>query len=80
MAWTTVMQGARESPLRFYFVRQDGAWKWDMLGTIQLMDPVFRQLAETSRLTPEELLLRVVEIANQRPLPPTAWDPPLRRP
>jgi hypothetical protein len=80
MAGAAVMQGGRPSPLRFAFVRRDGAWKWDMLGVIQWMDPIFRELADANGLTPEELLLRVVETANKRPLPPTVWDPPLRRP
>lgn len=75
-----VLQEGRPSPLQLQFVRQDGAWKWDMLGVIQVMDPLFRQLAQAGGATPEALLVQVVEEANERRLPPTVWDPPLQRP
>jgi hypothetical protein len=74
-----VLQEGRPSPLNLHFVRQDGAWRWDMLGVIQLMDPLFRQLAEAGGATPEALLLQVVEGVAKRPLPPTVWDPPLQK-
>lgn len=74
-----VLQEGRPSPLHLHFVRQDGAWKWDMLGVIQLMDPLFRQLAEGAGATPEALLLQVVEGVAKRRLPPTVWDPPLEK-
>jgi hypothetical protein len=74
-----VLQEGRPSPLHLHFVRQDGAWRWDMLGVIQLMDPLFRQLAEAGGATPEALLLQVVEGVAKRRLPPTVWDPPLEK-
>lgn len=80
LASAPVLEDKRPSPLHLQFVRQDGAWRWDMLGVIQLMDPLFRQLAEAGGATPEALLLRVVEGVAKRRLPPTVWDAPLQRP
>jgi hypothetical protein len=79
MATAVAMQDGRDSRMRFAFVRQDSAWKWDMLGIVQLMDPVIRQLAEENGLTPEALMVRMVEEVTKRTISPTLWDPPAGR-
>jgi hypothetical protein len=80
MANVTINQGGRPSPLDYSFVRQEGAWKWDMLGVIQWMDPAFRMLADRNGLTPEALLVRVVEATNKGTVSPAIWDPPFAAP
>lgn len=80
MAFAEMLAGGRRSPVTLHFVRQDGAWKWDMLGVIQWMDAALRAAAEGAGVTPEELLVRAVEQVTDRPVPPTVWAPPFPRP
>jgi hypothetical protein len=80
MAFAEMLIGGRRSPIGLHFVRQEGAWKWDMLGVIQGMDTALRSVAERAGITPEALLLRSAERVAGRRVPPTIWDPPFPRP
>jgi hypothetical protein len=80
MAFAEVLIGGQRSPIELHFVRQEGAWKWDMLGVIQWMDTALRSVAESAGVTPEALLLRLTERVAGRRAAPTLWDPPFPRP
>jgi hypothetical protein len=80
MASAELLVGGRRSPVVLHFVRQEGAWKWDMLGIVQWMDTALRSVAESAGVTPEELLLQLTERVAGRRVPPNIWNPPFPRP
>lgn len=80
MAFAEMLVGGQRSPVDLHFVRQDGAWKWDMLGVLQWMDTALRSVAESAGVRPEELLLRAAERVTGQRVPRTIWNPPFPRP
>lgn len=80
MAFAEMLVGGQRSPITLHFVRQDGAWRWDMLGVVQWTDIALRSVAESAGVTPEELLVSAAERVTGRQVAPTIWDPPFPRP
>lgn len=55
-----VIDRGKKAPFGLRFVREDGAWKFDMIPVIELADVVFLSLAQEKNLTPEQLLEQVL--------------------
>ncbi|HST61718.1 MAG TPA: hypothetical protein VLK84_23665 [Longimicrobium sp.] len=75
--FTTV--NGRRSAVDLHFVRRGGAWKWDMLGVIQSMDPALRAVARTTGREPEALILQAAQVVTRRAAGPEIWNPPFPR-
>ena len=64
----------RDGPLNVQMVREEGAWRWDMM-------PILRganaQLAEgkPSRMTEDEFLFFILQTTNERAPTPAIWQP-----
>jgi hypothetical protein len=54
------------------FVREDGAWRWDMLAVIQAAGA---SLAPEPGMTEDEFVIAVLEGSSGRKVPPTIWQP-----
>lgn len=69
-----VVQG-QPSEAKFYFVNEEGAWKLDLLPTIQASGKAMSMLAKQHNRQEDEWLFQLVGLVTQRQLTDAAWEP-----
>jgi hypothetical protein len=57
-----------------YFLREDGAWRWDMMPTIRAASAALVPDPD-SGVTEDEFMLFIVKHSNGRDPSPTIWQP-----
>ena len=69
-----VVQG-QPSEAKFYFVNEGGAWKLDLLPTIQASGKAMSMLAKQQNRQEDDWLFQLVGLVTQRQLTDAAWEP-----
>jgi len=64
----------RDRGASMQFLREDGAWRWNMMPLIQSMS---RELAASlpTGMTEEQFIFRMLEMSTGRPASPSIWQP-----
>lgn len=70
----------RASGTDYYYRREDGRWKWDMMplmeaGHARLEKELLEIAQSDTPMTAEEYIFHMLHILSERPLPPTIWQP-----
>lgn len=71
---------ARAGGTDFYYRREDGRWKWDMMPLVEAGNVRFeKELLEIAQsdtpMTAEEYMFHMLHIFSDRPVPSTIWQP-----
>jgi hypothetical protein len=67
--------GEKVALLRWQFAREDGRWKIDVTSLFSFVKTALERSAEDAGMSTEELILRSLEIASGKPVPPDIWEP-----
>ncbi len=71
-----VVVGGKPAPMFFRFEKEDGLWKIDLTSIMPHADLAFQQIARQQDITPEALVIQLMEMANGEAFDPNLWNPP----
>lgn len=74
-----VLVRGRPSRVKYRFVKEDGAWKMDVLSRLAASEQGMARMVRNQKIEEDEFLIDLLEMTSFTPVPETIWQPPMKR-